>query len=97
MGVLWVVKDGLARVGEREGGREVGGRFNRSACILEEEGRKETGAYWPPRMMTAPAASTSGQPEVHLTLVLGVPQTVLLGQPEAVEYCRKSSNRSRRS
>jgi len=54
-------------------------------------------AYWPPRRTTAPAASTSGQPEVHCTLVLGVSQTVLAEQPDAVEYWRKSSKRSRRS
>lgn len=60
-----------------------------------KEGEKS--AYWPPRMTVAPAASTSGQPDVHLIFVLGVSQTVLLAQPDAVEYWRKSSNRSRRS
>lgn len=78
------------------GGRGKGEMGSRSMGRQEKKGRPS--AYCPPRRIIAPAASTSGQPDVHLTGVLGVPQTtVLFGQPDAVEYWRKSWNRSRRS
>ena len=49
-------------------------------CLDGQKEELRESPYRPPRMMVAPAASTSGQPEVHLTLVSGLSQMVLFGQ-----------------